>query len=75
MRYLVDANLSPTVSAALNAAGFGAVHVRDVGLVSASDGDISAFAAETGAVVISADSDFATLLAINSPWPLGCWLG
>jgi predicted nuclease of predicted toxin-antitoxin system len=65
MKYLVDANLSPTVTAALLAAGFDAVHVQDVGLVSASDVDISVFALDTGAVVISADSDFATLLALS----------
>ncbi|HEY5847887.1 MAG TPA: DUF5615 family PIN-like protein [Nakamurella sp.] len=65
MKYLVDANLSPRVGAALNDAGFEVVHVRDVGLVTASDAEISAFAARTGATVISADSDFATLLALG----------
>ncbi|GAA4382486.1 hypothetical protein GCM10023152_32710 [Agromyces bauzanensis] len=42
---------------------FEVVHVREVGLVTASDVDISAFAVESAAVVISADTDFATLLA------------
>ncbi|QOD92729.1 MULTISPECIES: DUF5615 family PIN-like protein [Microcella] len=65
MKLLVDANLSPAVSVALTAAGFEATHVRDVGLVKASDIEIAEFAAETGAVVVSADSDFATLLALS----------
>lgn len=65
MKCLVDANLSPRVAVALTDAGFEVVHVRDVGLVTASDAEISAFAARTGATVISADSDFATLLALG----------
>lgn len=65
MKYLVDANLSPTVSLRLQEAGVAAEHVRDLGLVTASDAEISAFAAESGATVISADSDFAMLLALS----------
>ena len=41
MKLLVDANLSPAVSVALTAAGFEATHVRDVGLVKASDIEIA----------------------------------
>lgn len=65
MKYLVDANLSPTVASVLRAAGFDASHVCDEGLVTATDAEISAFAVETSAAVISADSDFAMLLALS----------
>lgn len=65
MRLLVDANLSPVVSTYLRQADFDAVHVREVGLVTASDEVISEYARTQRMVVISADSDFATLLALS----------
>ncbi len=45
MRLLIDANLSPRVSAGLRSAGFDAIHVADVGLVTAADETILAYAA------------------------------
>ncbi|MCE5291819.1 MAG: DUF5615 family PIN-like protein [Nocardiaceae bacterium] len=65
MRLLIDANLSPVVAAGLRDAGHEASHVVDHGLVYASDEQIAEFAAASGAVVVSADSDFATLLALS----------
>ncbi|WP_308796930.1 DUF5615 family PIN-like protein [Agromyces silvae] len=65
MKLLVDANLSPTVANELRAGGFHATHVGDVGLLTAPDIEISAFAVSIGATVVSADSDFATLLALS----------
>lgn len=56
MRFLVDANLSPTVSGALRDGGFDATHVGEVDLLTASDVAISAFAVSVGAAVVSADS-------------------
>ncbi len=63
MNYLLDANPSPQVVDALGAAGYSASHVGDHGLLTASDDEIFDWAAESGAVVITADSDFAMLLA------------
>ena len=63
MRLLIDANLSPRVSAWLRSAGFDAIHVADVGLVTAADETILAYAAVNELVIISADSDLA------SCWP------
>ena len=65
MRLLVDANLSPVVSEQLKAAGIDASHVYDHDLGTASDEAIAAYAEEEGAAVISADSDFATNLALS----------
>ncbi len=65
MKLLVDANLSPNVRDALAAAEFETVHVADVGLLQASDQDIFDWAAEKNYVVITADSDFAMLLAFS----------
>ncbi len=63
MRYLVDANLSPDVVQALIAAGYDATHVGDHGLLVATDDEIFDWAAANEAVVVTADSDFAMLLA------------
>lgn len=65
MRLLVDANLSPVVAAVLRSAGYDASHVSDHELGTALDPEIAEFATRTHAVVISADSDFATILALG----------
>jgi predicted nuclease of predicted toxin-antitoxin system len=65
VRLLVDANLSPNVAAQLRTACFDASHVADHALASATDEAIAAFAAEHDYAILSADSDFATLLAMN----------
>lgn len=57
MRLLLDANLSPRIADSLSAAGFDAVHVADLGLVTATDDEIFDRAAEQGLVVVTADSD------------------
>jgi predicted nuclease of predicted toxin-antitoxin system len=66
MRLLVDNALSPTLAGLLRNAGHEAVHVRDIGLQHASDEEIFARAAADDAVVVSADTDFATLLATRA---------
>ena len=70
MKLLIDANLSPLVAEALNAAGHEAVHVNDVGMLNAADDTILDWAGEHGCAVVTADSDFGALLSIrrtNSP--------
>jgi predicted nuclease of predicted toxin-antitoxin system len=65
LRFLVDANLSPRIAARLRLEGHDVEHVGDVDLLVAEDGPILAHAASTGRVILSADSDFATLLAVT----------
>ncbi len=65
MKLLVDANLSPKVVVGLRGAGFEAVHVIDLDLVSATDNEILDRAVLDQLVVVTADSDFGMLLALR----------
>ncbi len=63
MRFLVDQCLSGELAEGLAAAGHDAVHVAAYGLSRANDEEILARAAPEDRVLISADTDFAGLLA------------
>jgi predicted nuclease of predicted toxin-antitoxin system len=65
VKLLVDANLSPRVAEVLRAAGFDAVHVVSLGLLTAADDAIFDRASADGLAVLTADSDFGMLLALR----------
>ena len=63
MRIIVDMCLSPAWAEALNAAGIEARHWSTLGAGNAPDSSIFDFARRDGAVILTADLDFGTLLA------------
>jgi predicted nuclease of predicted toxin-antitoxin system len=74
VRFLVDAQLPPSLARWLREAGHEAEHVEDVGLREGSDGAIWAYALRSGAVIVTKDDDFAARSAHASTAPVIVWL-
>ena len=64
MKFLIDNALSPQIAQILRDHGHDAVHVRDLGLNRASDEIIIELALKQERILLSADTDFGTLLAL-----------
>ena len=63
MNFLVDMNLSPGWAEFFSTAGFHAVHWSTEGAADASDRELMQWAAQRDYVVLTADLDFAAILA------------
>jgi predicted nuclease of predicted toxin-antitoxin system len=64
MKFLIDNALSPVISEILKEHGFDSVHVRDYNMQDSDDKSIFFRAKNEDRIIISADTDFGTLLAL-----------
>jgi predicted nuclease of predicted toxin-antitoxin system len=74
MRFVVDAQLPPSLARLIAASGHQADHVEDVGLRDADDSPIWDFAMRHGAVIVTKDEDFPHRLGQSGSGPVTVWL-
>jgi len=74
LKLLFDENLSPELITLLADICVGSLHVRDVGLKSASDSAVWEFAAKQGFTIVSKDGDFRQRSFLRGHPPKTIWI-
>jgi predicted nuclease of predicted toxin-antitoxin system len=74
VRFLVDAQLPPSLARALNKAGHNAKHVSAAALLSATDAKIWKYAKKEKRAIVTKDQDFAAFRGNAKDEPAVLWL-
>ena len=74
MFFLIDAQLPPSLAEAWRQAGHQAIHVADIGLLTATDRKIWDEAVSRGAVLVTKDGDFPLRRAARNDGPAILWV-
>ena len=74
MKFIIDAQLPPSLAAALREAGHDAVAVREIGLREAKDTAIWGYALNNNSVIVTKDEDFAERCMASNQAPVVIWL-
>jgi predicted nuclease of predicted toxin-antitoxin system len=72
--FLIDAQLPPSLAAALRNAGCEAIHTGDLGLLTETDRQIWNEAVSRSAVLVTKDRDFPILRAASTDGPVILWI-
>jgi predicted nuclease of predicted toxin-antitoxin system len=72
--FLIDAQLPPSLAEALRHAGYEAIHVIDIGLLTATDEQIWDEAISRSAVLVTKDRDFPIRRAASNDGPAILWV-
>ena len=74
MKFIVDAQLPPSLATALREAGYDAVAVREIGLREAKDAAIWNYALQNNGVILTKDEGFAERCMACDRAPVVIWL-
>ena len=74
MKFIVDAQLPPSLAAALREAGYDAAAVREIGLREAKDAAVWDYALQNNGVILTKDEDFAERCMASNEAPVVIWL-
>jgi predicted nuclease of predicted toxin-antitoxin system len=66
LKFLIDNALSPIFAKRLQTYGYDASHVRDINMQTSSDEEIFEHAQKEKRIIVSADTDFGTILALRN---------
>ena len=74
MKLLLDQNLSHRLVGALESSYAGSIHVRDIGLASASDDVVWSRAQQHGLMIVTKDADFHQMSLLKGHPPKVVWI-